>query len=114
MAFYSDDLPPQGHDFVYLMRCPATNAAAYVGRTGKAIRWRMANHLAPAQLLRQRHRPLAAWLIGLAQRGQRPVVEVVAVACWRESCAVERRTIQHYAALGPLFNVLGRLAKPAG
>ena len=111
MQPYPADSPPALHDFVYVMRCPDSGAVVYVGRTGKALRWRMANHLAPARLLRNRHKPFAAWLHALGERGQRPAVEVVAVVPYRESCAVERQITQQYKALGPLFNVLNSRAK---
>ena len=61
---------------IYVLRCPVTNFARYVGKTVD-IKRRMANHLCPNQLSKKTHK--ARWLNSLILDGKKPKIEILEV-----------------------------------
>ena len=102
------DRKPGGF-YVYLLRAPDSPDVRYVGYTNSPrLRWSL--HLSNAKRDAKLGRPsaLARWLLDLASRGERPVMEVIERPEGDRAHAEKREAhwIRRYKNRGaPLFNV---------
>jgi hypothetical protein len=83
---------------IYVLRCPRTREARYVGWTAIAIEARLRCHIQEA--VRSQHTHKCKWIMSLVSIGLNPLIEVIETgtgAAWGEA---ERRWIALYRARG--------------
>lgn len=110
-----NNLPPDGHGFIYFLSHPITNEIRYVGQTRRSLNKRLRDHIGSIRIKEGKKKmlPVAAWANKLKKQGLRPVINLLETVSLSNLDNREIELIEQYKKNYNLLNIAKGGSRPS-